>query len=319
MDKLSAVLEACRVEGAMSGHFSLRGPWALRSDGVPGALFRICSGAPYWIQLGADTPVQIGPRDVILLPHGSGHRIFSAADAEEVPFSRLLAEQGNIRPLETPLVVCLDGGGPLTEIFSGVVQVRGHEHNPVIRMLPRLIHIREQEFGTVAGLGALISTFVAETQAGEPGWRICAARLSDLLFVNILRAFLKRSEGNDSNWLRGLSDPKIAQAIMRMHDEPRAAWTVSSLAKAVGMSRSRFSARFGELVGQSPISYLTAHRISLAVEYLSGEPRRIGEIAALVGYESDKVFARAFRRCTGVSPSKYMRERAQGDVGGERA
>ena len=314
MDGLSSVLEACRVEGAMSGHFALSAPWALRSDGVPGALFRIASGAPYWIQVEDEAPVLIGSRDVVLMPHGGKHTISSDPGLEAMPFSRFMAEQGITKPLDTPFVLKVNGDGPVTEIFSGVVRVREHRRNPVIRILPKLIHIREEEFSAVTGLAPMAEAFVSETMSCEAGWRISAARISDLLFVNILRAFLKRRNETGSNWLRGLSDPKIGHAIMLMHGEPRTGWTVESLAKAIGMSRSRFSARFGDLVGESPMAYLASHRMSLATELLIRDHRRMAEIAEQLGYESDKVFARAFRRWSGMSPSQYAKRRRESDA-----
>ncbi|MGE8451582.1 MAG: helix-turn-helix transcriptional regulator, partial [Pseudomonadales bacterium] len=143
----------------------------------------------------------------------------------------------------------------------------------------------------------------------RPGWRLSAARMGELLLVNILREHLARETAIGEGWLRGLGDPAIARAIVGMHREPQRDWSVESLAAEAGMSRTRFSTRFKELVGTAPIAYLTAHRMALAAQQLeAGLPS--SRVAESAGYESPKVFARAFRRWCGLTPRAYLAREA---------
>ncbi|RYF82733.1 MAG: AraC family transcriptional regulator, partial [Comamonadaceae bacterium] len=126
--------------------------------------------------------------------------------------------------------------------------------------------------------------------------------------VNILREQLGRPATASAGWLRGLGDPAIAKAIQCIHAAPADNWTVEQLAQASGMSRSRFAERFKECVGSSPIGYLTEHRMALAAEHLEAGQLPTSRIADQAGYESPRVFARAFQRWAGVTPSAFVQQ-----------
>lgn len=140
------------------------------------------------------------------------------------------------------------------------------------------------------------------------GWRLSASRMGELLLVNILREHLLRAIGaTEAGWWRGLSDPAIARAIAAMHREPARGWSVEALACEAAMSRSRFSERFKTLVGDAPMGYLGGHRMALVAEQLEAGHQPLAKVAQDAGYESDKVFARAFRRWSGLSPTAYAK------------
>jgi transcriptional regulator GlxA family with amidase domain len=146
----------------------------------------------------------------------------------------------------------------------------------------------------------------------RPGWRLSAARTGELLLVNLLRARLAAQPLVGEGWLRGISDPAIARAIMAMHRAPERDWDLAALAREAGLSRTRFSERFRELVGATPIGYLTAHRMALAAEALESGALPLARIAERAGYDSTKVFARAFRRWSGAAPSLWARREKEG-------
>jgi AraC-like DNA-binding protein len=106
--------------------------------------------------------------------------------------------------------------------------------------------------------------------------------------------------------LRALADPKIGQSLRLIHEAPQREWTVDSLAGAVSMSRSAFAARFAELVGESPLRYITAWRMKKATHMLlRGDP--IAAIAQAVGYDTDAAFGKAFKKHIGTTPGEFRR------------
>ncbi len=312
-DVLSEVLSICRSQRAVTARFALTAPWGLQSEGTPGALIRIVRGAPYWMQVQGQAPQRVEPGDLVMIVPGARYRISSDLDtplASYASFADMIARHADGPRDVNPLVFshgATGGSGAFTDFYSTQVWFSAYCRHTVLRILPPCIHIREQDMPIAGCLATTMQLLIEETLARRPGWRLSAARMGELLLVNILREHLARHAAIGAGWLRGISDPAIAQAIGHMHRAPQQGWTLASLASAAGLSRTRFSARFKELVGSSPIGYLTEHRMALAAEALEAGALQLGQIADAAGYESAKVFARAFRRWSGLTPSAYLK------------
>lgn len=307
MDVLSEVLDICRSEHAVTARFALSAPWSLHSAGVSGALIRMSRGAPYWIEVQGQAPQRVEAGDLVMLPLGTPHTIASAPGLAPEPFARLIARHAEGPAGENPLVFSHGGGGALTEMFTARVWFSAYCRHSVFRILPPLIHLREQALPIAGCLASTMQSLIVETLDRRPGWRLSARRMGELILVNILREHLARETAMGAGWLRGLGDPAIARAIMCMHREPQQDWSLASLAREAGMSRSRFSDQFRELVGATPIGYLTTHRMALAAEQIEAGRLHLSQVADQAGYGSEKVFARAFRRWSGLTPSAYLR------------
>jgi transcriptional regulator GlxA family with amidase domain len=95
--------------------------------------------------------------------------------------------------------------------------------------------------------------------------------------------------------LAGLSHPRLHHAIVAVHSDPGTTWTVEALADLAGMSRSRFMATFRDLIGLSPLAYVTRWRVEFARAALArcAVPR---DVARQVGYGSLASLRRAMRR-----------------------
>jgi AraC-like DNA-binding protein len=310
MDLLSELLEGLRAEGIITGRFTLSAPWGVIKDPVDGACFRIATGQSFWIAVKGALPVRVEPGDLVLLPHGDLHHMMSAPGVELHPFDGIVTAQGVIPDLARPLAFSAGGGGAVTDLYTGIVKFRERRRNLMLAMLPDLIHIRAADIEDSSWFTLALKQFVQESMGCQMGWRFAAARLADLLLLHVLRIYSRLHSEQGIGWLRGLRDPHIGNALLLMHKNAQHDWTVSTLASAVAMSRSRFDTRFRELVGVSPIAYLTTRRMCLASEYLAAHQYRIAEIAEKVGYASEKSFTRAFRRWSGVAPRTYSRSEA---------
>ena len=122
------------------------------------------------------------------------------------------------------------------------------------------------------------------------------------MLTQALRLELASSDGLQP---RALRDPHIGAAVHLIHSRPHERWTLEKLAAEVGYSRSGFASRFRELVGESPMAYVTRTRLAVAATLLQRTSLSIGEVARRTGYSSQASFARAFKRAFGVAPGAY--------------
>jgi AraC-like DNA-binding protein len=152
---------------------------------------------------------------------------------------------------------------------------------------------------------AAINHLVSETATAGPGNRAVLARLSELLFMEVVRWQLSHVSKGQSGWLAGLNDTHVGRALSLLHAEPARPWTVEELAREAGISRAALAKRFVELVGETPMQYLAQWRMHLARRQLRESTLGLAEIAARVGYASEAAFSRAFRRLVGVPPATW--------------
>lgn len=120
-----------------------------------------------------------------------------------------------------------------------------------------------------------------------------------------------RNGDENGNWLAALKDPYLSNTLYLMHRYPEDAWTLQSLAKASGLSRSGLNERFKQSVGITPLAYLSHYRLRLAARFLRQEQYSISKISELVGYASDHSFSGAFKRRYGQSPSHYRKSHSK--------
>jgi transcriptional regulator GlxA family with amidase domain len=142
----------------------------------------------------------------------------------------------------------------------------------------------------------------------SPGAEVVVNRLADILFIQCVRAHIAlNSEKCKGGLLRAIFDPQIGAALRAMHEKVENPWTVETLAAAAGMSRSAFALRFKEILGETPLEYLTNWRMYKATGFLQERDKKLFDIAKSVGYESDAAFSKAFRRVIGIAPRQYRR------------
>ncbi|OVZ65284.1 hypothetical protein CDO46_06195 [Pigmentiphaga sp. NML030171] len=308
-DLLSRLLAHWRSDRAVTARFTLSAPWALRSDGVEGALIRMATGTPYWIAVGQDEPQRIEAGDILMLPHGDTHTISSTPGLPARPFQPLIAAHQVGAHGERPIVFSHGGDGAVTGMFSLHLWMPESGVGTLVDTLPRLIVIRRSEAPMTAALAQTMESLVDQSLLQPPGWQLATARMADLLLAHILGEHLRASAERGAGMLRGMADQGIARAMLAIHDHPGRPWTVATLASACHLSRTVFSERFRHLVGMTPMQYLASYRMAVAAEKLKDPALTLDDIAAVVGYESDKAFARAFRRWNGMTPAAYARRR----------
>jgi AraC-like DNA-binding protein len=198
------------------------------------------------------------------------------------------------------------GGGAPTTIVCGSFSFDRASLKPITQLLPSFILIKAEQARTLA-LHDTMRALASEMAEQVPGSEIVANRLAEVLFIQILRAHIASGPERNKGWLRAVFDPQIGTALSAIHDRVNTPWTVESLAEAAGMSRSAFAARFKELLGQTPLEYLTEWRMQKAMQLLEQRDKKLIDVARLVGYESDAAFSKAFKRVVGANPCEYTK------------
>lgn len=307
MDVFADVLATTRFKGVLLSQLRSRGSaWGcgLEQSGTAG--FHLIAEGTCWLRTAGQAPLQLVPGDVVLLPRGEPHQLTGAPEEPAVPYGQLEAAH----PPGPDGIVDLGGAGPVVRVVCGKFTYDGDaSHHPVLSALPPVLHV--SGMSTDPELQGVIRLLVAETTRTRPGAQAVAARLTDVLFVQVIRAWLDgtdpTAEATPRSWLTALRDPRIGGALSLIHDAPQRPWTVESMARAVSMSRPAFARRFKTLVGDSPLAYLSQVRITLAARLLRDTDERVAAIGEAVGYTSEFAFSRAFTRQRGLPPGRYRR------------
>ena len=156
-------------------------------------------------------------------------------------------------------------------------------------------------------LGQFLRFAMMEAVEKRAGGESVLAKLSELMFIEVVRRHLERLPPEKAGWLAGLRDPFVGKALSLLHGAPAQNWTIEELAKQVGLSRSVLAERFADLVGIPPMQYLAKWRMQIASGRLSGGSDKVATVATEIGYESEAAFSRAFKKMVGVPPSVWRR------------
>ena len=211
---------------------------------------------------------------------------------------------------ESKVAHCGGGGAPTT-IVCGSLSFDRATLKPITQLLPSFILIRADQARTFA-LHSTMQALASEMADQVPGSEIVATRLAEVLFIQVLRAYIASESERNQGWLRAVFDPQIGTALTAFHDRVGAPWTVESLSEAAGVSRSAFAVRFKELLGQTPLEYVTEWRMQKAMQLLEQRDKKLVDVARSVGYESDAAFSKAFKRVVGASPGEYLKRGLEG-------
>ena len=199
------------------------------------------------------------------------------------------------------------GGGRPTILLCGGFTIENGKANPLVGSLPALMRLPSERLKSLRWLSAALDWIISETQDRGPGAESVTDRLAEILFVECLRAYCADCDAAEGGWVKALVDPMIGPALALIHAEPEARWTVAAIAHRVGISRSSFAAKFGQLIGEPPLQYVTRCRLGKAARLLQTSSTRIPEIAKLVGYGSVASFHKAFKRSYQIGPGEFRR------------
>ena len=301
-DVLTDVMEQVRLEGTVYFSAELHAPWGISIVRSHRAPFYAVTRGECELLVGRRAARRVKAGDFVLLPNAAPHVVRSDRNALVVPFETWL----NAHPMDRHGATTHEGPGATTRVIGGFFSVDPLRINPLFGALPALIHLRGGEARVRQLLEPTLRLIEAEIAAGALGAPTVLRRLADVLFIQAVRLHAQ-GERSVPGWLRGLADLRVGRALLLLHERYAEPWTLDSLAREVGTSRTLLAVRFRELVGEPPMAYLTRWRITRAANLLHGARLPLARVAEQVGYQSDAVFSKAFRRVTGGPPGAWRR------------
>jgi AraC-like DNA-binding protein len=298
VDILDEVLARVRLGGTLLYHYEMTTPWSVAVPAMPDAVFHYVSRGRAMVTLDGQE-LRIKEGDFVLVTRGEAHVVGSDRNARPLP---LEAVDGRF-PAHIGIVRHGGGGEPQTTMICGYFHLARPPRSGVLGLLPRVLHL--EQAANAAWFETILRRMVAESAHERPGQQAVLSRMTEVLFVEVLRSWLDSLRPGEGGWLGALRDPHIGKALQLLHKKPREPWTLSDLGRRVGLGRSAFAARFTELVGQPMLRYLIERRMEEAAMLLESSDDGIAEVADRVGYDTASAFSKLFTRHYGLSPSRY--------------
>ena len=305
------VLDRLRLDGAIFLRGEYTEAWAYESPtgemmaGVlrPGRerllFFHIIASGRCWVSIDDGERHWADAGDVIVLPYGHQHKMGGSTDAACVSVLDLMSP-----PPWTEMPVVRHGaGGERTDVICGYLDVDDPLFDPALAALPPIFVVRPS--GAAKPWVESSLRYVLEATEGGDADAQLLTRLPAIVLAEVLRIHIASTPAADRGWLAALRDPVLAPALAQLHRAPEHKWTVAELASEANVSRSLLDERFRQVLGRSPIRYLTDWRLHVAKELLATTDLGVHAVARRVGYDADEAFSRAFKRAYGVAPAHW--------------
>lgn len=306
LDLLSDILIRLSLRGTLYFRTSFTEPWGVRVPAFRNvARFHFAHRGEALVRVaGAPVPVHLMQGDLIVIPHGAAHVLscrYTGPD-EALPLDDVLSRSGF--PGHGTLVWGCGEGLRDTQLICGHFALAEGSRHLLFDRLPPFIHLRG--YGEEAGpwLEATLKLIGAEAGGTRLGGDLIALKTSEVIFAQAIRAYIE-AEHETNFGVAGFADPHLARALTAFHRAPAADWTVASLAREAGLSRTGFAERFSERLGVTPIAYVTSWRMQIAREGLAARRLSVAEAAQVSGYDSESAFSRVFKKEIGVSPAAF--------------
>jgi AraC-like DNA-binding protein len=318
MDALSETLRVVQLVGAIFINARFSAPWCYQSPSAdsaarllePGAerviIFHMIMEGECFVEMSDQAPVRLVAGDAVIFPEGDAHRMTSEpglAPASGARLDQVLSRR--------PRQLAYGGGGPITKLICGYLACDARLARLLLNGLPPLVRVNVRGSNAGIWLEASVRYALAEARSPRPGGAGVLAKLAEVLFIEVLRLYMNERGENGSGWLAGVRDRIVGAALQCLHRNPAHPWTLEELAREANTSRSVLAERFQEMVGNSPMQYLTQWRMLLAANLLRRGNAPLARVAEEVGYQTDTAFSRAFRREFGLPPVAWRRNQVR--------
>lgn len=297
-----------RLSGTLYFRTAFTSPWSVRVPGFENvSRFHFAHRGRCLVRVLEDqAAVLLDQGDLIIITRGAGHTLFCDPETETKAVHLDQVVQASGFSGSGTLVYGDKGTDHETQLVCGHFAFDPQASHPLMDALPPYIHIAN--YGESAGtwMEHTLRVIGAEAGRSEMGSELIALKLSEIVFAQALRTYLL-AEGAQRPVFAGFSDPGIARSLQAIHEDPAQAWTLNSLSRVAGQSRTTFVSRFSRLMSMTPFAYITQWRMQLARQMLVEGRDSVINIAEAVGYGSEAAFGRVFKKHFGIGPGSFRR------------
>jgi len=288
-DPLSDVLTILGAKVTRLTRLEAAGQWALTFPALDRLKFVALLRGTCWLMTPGRDPQLLSAGDVCLI----GRTTYAVASDPEIRLidGRSLYDSCDVVRL----------GGDDTIGIGGTVSFSPGNADFLLDTLPNFLLVPRLSAASDA-VTTILALLNGEIERGATGSQLVSARLADILVVEAIRACTEGAQDVPTGWLGALSDLRLGRALRAIHGDIAQPWTVARLASMAGMSRAAFSALFTRRVGQPPLGYVRAWRLTIARAALARGDADIARLANQLGYTSQSAFTHAFRCAFGTSP-----------------
>lgn len=302
-DILSEVFSTLRLQSNLYFEIDLRGEFSVQVPKERRRIrFHLVRQGDCWIRVPGCEPARLHQGDLAIVPNGTEQIISSALDTEPVALPTLI-KAGGLKEG----VLSHGENGDRVRLLCGYCQFDEAIDHPIVASLPPSIVLQPGELGTEPWTLTTIRLLSLESDLKGQGMAGILSRLLEIVFIQTVRRMAQADCAGAGGFMAALTDARISRVLHAMHGEPEVAWTVKGLAQVAGMSRGRFSHRFTQAVGTSPIDYLTTWRLMKARALLASSNLDMADIAERCGYRSVPSFSRRFKKSFGLGPGTFRR------------
>lgn len=260
MDPLSSALSLLKLRSYTSGGFDIGGEFSIEFKHYDGIKCYVLVSGECWLEVeGIRDPMRVVAGDCFMLFSGTRFRLATDLSLPSVDAMTLFRAPLN------GAVATINGGGASFGL-GGHFALSG-DTSILLQGMPPVIHLSGQQ--ERAAMRWALEKMTEELRNPQPGGSLVVEHLAQMMLVQALRLQLAEGPHTGTGWFSALADQQISAAIAAIHSEPARRWTLHHLAERANMSRSAFAFRFKEIVGSSPMDYLTRWRMLLAADRLA--------------------------------------------------
>lgn len=303
-DPLGETLHYLKLSGVFYCKSDLRGTWGVSLPSMPGtSIFHIITAGSCLIEYG-EQKIELKVGDFVFIPKGQGHIFRSDSEAKVEDLFALPRNQ--ISQIYETMALGEDRTEEeKTTMLCGVVRLEHPSAELIINSMPDMIYLESSKSSFTSWMNHTVRLISVEAEQTQIGGETILTRLADILVIQALRYWINNNATAKHGWLFALKDQRIGKSLSLLHTNPGRHWTIESLGREIGMSRTAFASKFTKLVGEPMLQYLTKWRMNLAVMRLKDGEKVTPELVEQLGYKSESAFRRTFKKVIGKNTNEF--------------